>query len=509
MSERRPESQQRPPLARGTLALVALALFALHATAFTAYGWFRDELYYVSCARRLAWGYVDQPPLSIAVLAIVRAIAGDRLLVIRVAATLVAIAFAMLAGALARELGGRRFAQGLAALAAGLAPVSLGIGHYWSMNVFDQLFWVLASLLAVRALATGRIVAWLALGLALGLGLLDKWSVLWLGAGLGVAIVLSPQRRVLRSRGPWLAVALALAIVVPHALWERAHGWPTLEFMRNARTQKMLALEPLKFLLGQMLAAGPGAAPVWLAGLGAALVPARATWRPLAIVYLVTLAILLASGSARAEYLTLAVPGLLAAGAVWWEARPAAARASVSALLVALALPLAPFAMPCLPVPAFLAWQRALRLAPQTEEHHRMGALPQHYADMFGWPEMADSVARVAATLPDSERARAITVADNYGEAGALELFGAGRVPNVCCQHNNWFLWGPPPWDGSTAILLGRDSSEAAREFRQVIVAGRAGHPLAMPYEQDLPILVARGFKADLAVAWAQGRHYQ
>ena len=91
-----------------------------------------------------------------------------------------------------------------------------------------------------------------------------------------------------------------------------------------------------------------------------------------------------------------------------------------------------------------------------------MGSLPQHYADMFGWPELADAVAKAAASLPEEERARAIVVVGNYGEAGALEMFGAGRLPRVACQHNNWYLWGPPAWDGGVAIFLGRDSAEGS-----------------------------------------------
>jgi len=137
-----------------------------------------------------------------------------------------------------------------------------------------------------------------------------------------------------------------------------------------------------------------------------------------------------------------------------------------------------------------------------------MGTLPQHYADMFGWPELADSVARVAAKLTPAERSAAIVVVDNYGEAGALERFGAGRLPRIACQHNNWFYW-PPAWDGAVAIFVGRDSEEVAGEFRSVEVAGRAGHPLAMPYEQNLPIVIGRGFGPDFREAWAHGKHFQ
>jgi hypothetical protein len=128
---------------------------------------------------------------------------------------------------------------------------------------------------------------------------------------------------------------------------------------------------------------------------------------------------------------------------------------------------------------------------------------------MFGWPEFADSVARAAARLSPAERERAVVIVDNYGEAGALVRFGDGRLPRVACQHNNWYLWGPPKWDGSAAILVGRDSSEVAEEFDSVATVGVAGHPLAMPYERNLPIILAHGFHADLAKAWVQGKHFQ
>jgi hypothetical protein len=500
-------AESPPPLAWVPLGLVALLIVGVHAICLTQYGWFRDELYYASCARRLAWGYVDHPPFSIAVLAFVRHVFGDGLAVLRVVAALASASVSVLAAALARELGGRRYAQVLAALALGLAPLSLAVGHFYSLNVFDLAFWSLASLLSLRAFERDARPTWAALGLAIGLGLLNKWSVAWLCCGLVVALLVSPQRRRLLRVGPWLAAALAAAILAPNLIWEVLHGWPTLEFMHNARTQKMAALDPFGYLLNLVLAMGPGAAPLWLGGLVAALV--RPRWRTLAIVFVVALAIQFASGSARVEYLALATPALFAAGATWWEGRGRLARGAIAALAVLLAIPIAPLTLPVLPVNTFLAYQAALGRTPHSEERHRMGRLSQQYADMFGWPELADSVARVAATLTPAERAGAIVIADNYGQAGALEELGAGRIPRIACQHNSWYEWGPPAWDGSVAILLRRDSAGARREFDDVRVGAIAGHPLAMPYEQDLPILVARGFHADLAAAWKQGKHYQ
>ncbi len=499
-------AEPRPTFERGLLVVVALFIVGVHASCLTQYGWFRDEFYYASCARRLAWGYVDHPPFSIAALALVRRVFGDGLAVLRVVAALASAAVSVLAAAIARELGGRRYAQVLAAVALGIAPLSLAVGHFYSLNVFDLVFWSLATLLALRAFEGDSLRTWAALGVTLGLGLLNKWSVAWLGCGLSVALLASPQRRRLLGAGPWLAAGLAAMLFAPNLAWEVRHGWPTLEFMHNARTQKMAALDPLEYLLDLVLAMGPGAAPLWIGGLLAAL--ARGRWRMLAVVFLVTLAILFASGSARVEYLALATPALFAAGAAWWEARGRLARGAIAVLAIALAIPIAPLALPVLPVDNLLAYQAALGRTPHSEERHRMGRLSQQYADMFGWPELADSVARVAATLSADERAHAIVIGDNYGEAGALEELGAGRIPRIACQHNNWYLWGPPAWDGRVAILLRRDSTGARREFDRVEVGAIAGHPLAMPYEQDLPVLVARGFHADLAAAWKQGKQY-
>lgn len=497
---------RRPPIAWESLALVAGTIVALHVLCLTQYGWFRDELYYLSCSHRLAWGYVDQPPLSIALLTVIRSLAGPSLVAIRLAAAAAIALAAVTAGLLAWQLGGKTFAQALAALAFGISPLALGAGHFYSMNAFDFVFWPLVTLLALRAFERPAIGRWAALGMAIGLGLLNKWSVLWLGAGLAAYLALF-RRDLLRGPGPWLAAALAGLLFAPNLVWEMRTGWPTLEFMRHARSEKMIALQPLLYFMNQGLALGPGAAPIWIAGLVVALV--RKPWRPVAALYVVTLAILLASRSARVEYITLPCVALFAAGAAWWEERGRIARAAVAALALLLAIPIAPFALPILPVRRFVAYQEMLGQKPATEERHAMGALPQQYADMFGWPEFADSVAWVASMLSPEERQGAIVVVDNYGEAGALERFGAGRVPRVACQHNNWYFWGPPAWDGKVAILVRRDSTDARREFDSVVTAGIAGHPLAMPYERDLPILVARGFHADLAKAWAQGKNFE
>jgi hypothetical protein len=504
-----------PPPARGAAFVLLTATALVHLPALTRYGWFRDELYYVSCARHPAWGYVDQPPLSIALLAAWRLLVHDSLAGMRVIPLAAHLAVVWLTMRLARRLGGGGFAQALAGVGALTSLVYLGASHYYSMNALDLVLWLLAAMALLRALERERLSDWAWLGVAVGSGLLNKLSMLWCAGGLVLGVLVSGKRRVFATPGPWLAATIAAVLFAPHALWQVHHGWPTLEFMHNATAHKMVAASLPGFVIGQLLAMNPLAAPLWLAGLVRGL-RGRAgdAGLVLAVQYVAVFGLLVVVRTARADYLAPAYAGLLALGGVAFEGATTAPgrrawRIAAVALPIAGMLALLPFALPVLPPEAFVRYQAALGLEPEAVEHHRMGALPQHYADMFGWPEFADSVARVASTLTPEERSRAIVIVDNYGEAGALEMFGKGRLPRIASQHNNWYLWGPPAWDRSVAIFVGRDSSEVAEECDTVRVVGTADHPLAMPYERHQRIIVARRFRPDLEVAWKRGKHFE
>ncbi|HKQ57646.1 MAG TPA: glycosyltransferase family 39 protein [Candidatus Eisenbacteria bacterium] len=503
---------ERGPSHRGMLAVFSAAKVALHLAAITRYGWFRDEFYYVVCARHLAWGYVDQPPLSIAVLAMVTRIFGESLVAIRLVPALVGAGTVWLTGAIARELGGGRFAQALACLGVIVAPSFLSIGHYYSMNAFDLLLWTAAIRVLIACLRGGAVRDWAVLGVLLGLGLLNKISVLWLGLGIGVGLVLTPHRRVLLTPGPWLAAAIAAAMFVPHVLWQVANGWPTLEFMRNATGRKMAPITPIQFLARQLQGMGPGNALVWIAGLGYALLARGGALRLFAWIYLAVLALLVAGGRSRAGYLSVAYPMLFALGGLAWE-RLAAARGrwlkpvAVAASLATLVW--LPLALPVLPVDDFIRYQAALGVKPGTEERKRIGPLGQHYADMHGWEAMVDGVARAAARLSDEERRKAVVFGQNYGEAGAVDVLGRARgLPRAVSSHNNYWLWGPGDWDGGVMIVIGGGRDDNAAWFESIAVVDSVDHPLAMPYERHLDISIARRFKMPPAQAWPQLKHY-
>jgi len=424
--------------------LLPIGVFVLLVANATQDGYFRDEFYYLACARRLAWGYVDHPPLSVAILKLVTAFFGESLMVLRITAAAFAATTVWLTGRLARRLGGDGTAEVLAMTAAAIAPVLLALGSFYSMNVIEVLVWTVAATLFVRVLERPSTPGWIWLGVVLGLGLLNKISVLWLGAGIGAALLVW-RRDLLRTGGPWIAAAISAAFLLPHVLWQMANGWPTVEFIRNASAHKMQENAALSFLAEQVLNVHPITLPVWLTGLVFLLWSRRAaTYRPLAFIYLVPLMILLLNRTSRSSYLAPAYPVLFAAGAVALAPflTTRTRRIAVLATMVIAGVATVPLAVPILPTERYVAYAAALGVAPSTDEKQDLGRLPQFFADREGWPQLVDAVTKAWSTLPPDEQARAAVVTGNYGEAGAIEHLARDlRIP-VISGHNNYWLWG-------------------------------------------------------------------
>jgi hypothetical protein len=501
-----------PPL----VLILAAARLALELKYAEVYGYFRDELYYLACARRLAWGYVDHPPFSIAVLSATRALYGESLLAIRVVPAVAGALVIGLTAALTKTLGGSARAQGLAALCVLVAPEYMASSHYYSMNSLDLLFWTLAALFTARALAgePRALRPWILLGIALGLGVENKLSMLFYAGGLFVGLLASPSRALLRTRGPWIAALLAVVLGLPYALWEQAHGWPTLEFMHNARVEKMASISPIQFFVEQVKNMMPLSAPLWLLGLGALLVSQRlAKWRTLGFAFVFVFLLLVVNGKSRAGYLAPAFPPLFAAAAVfvddWFSARlwpyPA-----VAVLLIAGGTLVLPFAVPVLPVSSFIEYAAKLGEKPRSDEKKDIGPLPQFYADMFGWKEMTQTVASVYEALSDEDRRDLAIYASNYGEAGAVETFGPEMgLPVPISGHNNYWLWGTRGASGNVVLLVGSSPERWRPRCESVEVVAVYGHSLAMPYERSLEISVCRKTKEPLEALWPELKHYE
>ncbi len=490
---------------------VPLAVVLLLVAAALPGHFFRDEFYYLACSHRMAWGYVDQPPLSIGILWVVRHVAGESLIVLRFVAALTLAAAILLTGNIARRLGGGDFAELLAMTTVAIAPEILGAGSFYSMNVFDLLLWALALRVFIDCLETTRTGPWIVLGALLGLGLLDKISVLWLGAGMAVALLLTPARRQLLTRGPYLAAAIAAVMFLPHIVWQISNGWPTLEFIRNAGAEKMRVNAPLAFLADQVKGMHPITLPIWGAGLLALFVFPLRRYRALGIVFLTVAVILIANRTSRSGYLTLAYPPLIAAGAVLIESlvRPAVARAAIVAVLIVFGGITVPFAVPILSADTYVRYASALGVAPSTEEKKELARLPQFFADREGWAPMVDQIAAVWDTLTPTERASAAVLTGNYGEAGAIERLRRDPQMIAISGHNNYWIWGTYGRSGSLLVVLSRHPERLQRIFDSVQLAGTTDCGDCMPYENHLGIYVCRGMHTPLGQLWPEFKHYE
>lgn len=516
------EFSETPSAGRATLSAVVLAIAAiqllLHVVTNGNYGIFRDELYYLDCARNLDWGYVDQPGFSIWLLAATKALFGESVHAIRLLSQLAGAVYIVVVALIAREMGGGRMAQILAALAAAGAPGAVVLTGFFSMNAFDLLFWALLAWIVVKVIVRDDPNLWLWFGLVAGVGLMNKISVLFLGLGLAVAIVLTPLRRQLGRWQLWAGAGIALLLFSPYLFWNASLDWPTLEFMDNAKTRKIADISPVEFVLEQVLANSPPLAPVWLGGLLWLLVPRwGGRFRALGLIFLSVL-VLLISLKAKPYYLFAAFGMLVAAGGCAIEAllgrfRGSSARRWATGLvicwIVGAALFTLPLAIPVLSPEGFLAFQAATGLGPKHYENNRVGAMPQYFSDRFGWQNMAEVVADVYQALPEHERQRAAIIAGNYGEAGAINYYGpALGLPRAYSTHNNHFFWGPPPGEPKVFIGFGGSAERFLELFEEVQEVARVHSTYGMPYESDLPILLLRRPRRPLEQLWVENKNF-
>ncbi|MCP4656164.1 MAG: glycosyltransferase family 39 protein, partial [bacterium] len=284
------------------------------------YGYFIDELYYVACSEHLAFGYVDHPPLSIFVLRLLRAVIGDSLPALRLVPALAGAATVLLTGLIARRLGAGVFGQGLAAGAAMVGSLYHVLFSFYSMNALALPAWAACFLILVEIERRDEPRLWLAFGAVSGLGLENKHTIVLLALGLAVALVLTPARRHLAGRWLWMGLGIAALLALPNLLWQVAHGWPSLEFYRNADLLKNVPTPPFEVLKQQVLFMNPAALPVWLAGVVFFLATkAGRRYRHLGWIFVVLLLLMVAAQQSRPDRIVAAYTVVFAGGGVLLE----------------------------------------------------------------------------------------------------------------------------------------------------------------------------------------------
>ena len=515
MSRAFPGTNRKDPSQSAIIVFFSVLTLLVHLLTNGHYGYFRDELYYIACARHLDLGYVDQPPLSILLLRLSQLLLGDSLFAIRLLPALAGAAIVALTGIIAREIGGRAWAIALACAGSLCALFNLAVGNFFSMNAFEPLFWMGAIYLLVRIINGGSPTLWLWFGVLLGIGIENKHSTIFFGFGIFVALLLTPERRHFAEKFIWLGGVIAFAIALPNILWQALHHWPTYELLSNiAHSNKNVALSPAQFVAQQINFMNPATLPLWLGGL-VWLFGSRAGRRycAIGIIYVVTLAeFIILHG--KSYYLAPAYPMLFAAGGVAIE-RVFAARLTwlkpilLATILMAGAL-FAPVIVPILPPDKLVAYMQAIHFEPPRTETSHTAILPQVFADQFGWEQMVGSVAHVYHHLRPEDEKRAAIFCENYGEAGAIDFFGPKLgLPPAISGHQNYFLWGPRDWTGEVMLVLDTNDNDERELFASVEDLGQVvSSPWAMPFEKRRHIYLCRDLKMSVREFWPHVKNW-
>jgi 4-amino-4-deoxy-L-arabinose transferase-like glycosyltransferase len=502
-------------LSRRVPALAALFTLVLHLAANPHYGFFRDELYFIICGFHPAWGYVDQPPV-VPILAAASQIFGHSLFALRALPAIFAAAGVYVTCLLAIEMGGGIFAQVLGALAFLAAGVLESFGAKVGPDMVGLWLWPLAALYVLRIAKGGDARLCLAAGAAIGVSLESKYSVLFFAVALVIGLLLTPQRRILTT--PWFlaGTALALLVALPNFLWQALHGFPMWELLRNGQQGKNVAVSPALFLFQQLLLTNLFAWPIWFVGLIALLRDGAARFLGYAYILLIAMMIAL---HAKHYYPADVYPILMAAGGVAVErwVRLPALRLAIATVVVAAWAFFAPFSLPVLSEPAMVRYSAFvgqllhIQRSAMATEHHRYSVLPEDWADMHGWPELTATIASVYRSLPPAQRAQAVVVTGNYGEAAAVDFFGgAYGLPPAISGHNNYWLWGTHGYSGNVIIDVNGDCGATSFPglFRVARLATRSNPPWVISYEQNIPISVCTGIRTPLSQLWPKLRDY-
>lgn len=505
---------RRQPAARAPLAAIAVAMFLVHLATNGQYGFHRDELATIDDARHLAWGFVAYPPLTAFFGRISLDLWGPSLRGIRVFPAIAQSLAVVLTGCMAAELGATRRWQIVAALAALASPVAVVSGSLYQYVSFDALCWVATAYFVVRVLRSDDPRWWLAVGLTVGLGMLSKYSMAFFATGILAGLALSPARRHLASGWLWSGVALSLLVFLPNLLWEARHHFITLTFLQHIHARDVRLGRANGFLVQQLYASTSIlTVPMWLTGAWYLLVaPAGARFRTIGWMYVVPLAILFFA-KGRFYYLEPAYPMLLAAGAVAWESwlrqrgelrghadAERAARIGGGIAVGVLAI-VAIASIALLPVGA-----------PHGALWNLRGGLNGDYTEEIGWPELVRTVDSVYVSLAPAVRARTAILTNNYGEAGAIDMYGPARkLPHAISAVDSYWLFGPGNPPPESAIVLGHDMDDATKIFQRCDVVAHVTNAHAVENEEtrDHPdILFCSTPRAPWSVMWPKMLHF-
>ncbi|HQT99380.1 MAG TPA: glycosyltransferase family 39 protein [Acidimicrobiales bacterium] len=484
--------------------LTALALFSLEMALAGSYGFHRDELYFLDCARHLQWSYVDQPLVTPLLVRLSLSLFGVSLYAIRFWSALAVAATVVVGALLAREFGGARRAQIFSAVAVASMPVLLASGHTMGTTPIDILAWSALVLVVAKIGRTGNTRLWTVAGVITGLGVANKHSIGFLALAIAVGALISGGSKLVLNR--WFLVgALVVALFAsPDLWWQAAHGWPTIAMTRRLNQENGGLANSGNWVIGQLLMTSLAVLWVWIRGLKFLWRSSRSLWRSLVWAYAILFVFFAVTTGAKIYYLAGAYVYLVAAASVVLEQRWGSSNRrwrrlyGWTALTTVVVLPLV---VPVLPA-ADIGWTYKIN---------------QNLAEEVGWPEMVHTVKVVWFSLTPRERSRAVIFTADYGEAGALNELGrrAGLPTAFSGQNSEWF-WGPGPRAASTVVAVAPGpvdvthyESYLRQFFRSVrVVATLTNHARLHNQEWHGHVYLCTGLKKSWFRTWPELRHY-
>ncbi len=480
-------------------AFMALKLI-VHFSTSTIYELHRDAFMYIDLGNHLAWGYNSVPP-SIAVFAnLSRFLMGDNTFAIRFFPAITGVLSLLLIGIMVREAGGGNRAQFFALLTFLLAPVFLRCNSLFQPVSFDQFYWLLLAFLLFRLIRTGRKYYWYLIGLAAGLAFLNKYAVVFYIAGILVGILATPLRKWLGTPHPWIAAGIALLIAFPNLLWQYRNNWPVVNHMEELARTQLVNVRIDIFLLDQVMMFLP-VVFVWILGLvQVAFLREGRPYRAFAWIYL-TVILLLILLRGKSYYTVGAYSVLFVFGGLFIEARLKGKLAWIryafilhALIATALAVPLS---LPVLKPDAFIRFYRGTPMDhAQRWEDGQYYDLPQDYADMIGWRELAGIVGRTYDSLSPEERSRCVIFANNYGEAGSVNFYGTSYgLPPVISYNDSYLFWAPDSVKADCLIRIG-DDENIGKLYEHVEIVGRINTPYSRQF--GTPVYFCTGQKTDV-----------
>ncbi len=482
------------------LIYIALVTTIVHLVISQNYGYFLDELYTMACSQHLSLAFVDIPPIAPALLWVITSLFGNSLFAIHLLPSIFSGASVIMVGLMAKEMGGGRLAIVLSGLAAAFVPVWMAVGTLYTYDFLDQFVLILLFYFLIKLIKSENLKLWLAIGTIAGIGLMTKPSMAFFIAAVALALLFTKHRKMYATPWPWLGAGIALLIILPALIWQVSNGFPIAEYWGAYAKGKTVSASAPEFLLMQVVGMNVCLLPLWCVGLYWSMFNLEGrNYRMLAVMFIILFAVFLATGAKMYMFIP-AYAMLLAGGAIQFEKFAAKKTWKVLITIYAVIVVLAgcvqaPNFMPILPVNSLVTYYDKVGNLFGTKsiklDNNQGVELPQYFYDRLEWDTLVNDIADVYNSLPESERADTAVVTQNYGWAGAIDLFGGEKgLPKATCGQLNYYFFSMNNIGRKTWIMVGETQETMQQFFGDVTVGKISTTVFRQP--SGLPILVCR-----------------